>query len=389
MDFRMSEDIEALNRTLTRFVTEEVIPLERENRLTWDVAPPKELRKRVRLRSKALGLYGLEMPTEVGGGGIPFSDRCLLEMEAHVHDTVFFQDLLGGGTGPSPILLACTEKQREKYLLPLMRGEVTTCLALSESEAGSDATALQTRAERKGDVFVLNGSKNIISNAVQADFSLTFAVTDPTLGAKGGVTCFLVDSDAPGVSVGRAHTCMGFTGFQGELVFDNCELPAENVLGQEGYGLLLALDWINANRVLTAAMCAGITRRLLAMSADYAKQRRQFGNPIAAYQAIQCKLADIATALFAAEGMVYRTASMRDRGLDIRKEAAMTKLYSTEMVNRAAYEAIQIHGGIGCLKETNVERVYRMVRIFTILEGTSEMQRLTIASRLLKTGQSR
>lgn len=384
MDFRVSEEVEILRRTLRRFVTEEVIPLEREHHLSWDVAPPKELRKQVRLRSKALGLYGLDMPREVGGGGISFSGRCLLDMEAHFHDTVFFLDLLAGGCGPTPVLLACTEPQKEKYLYPLMRGETTTCLALSEPDAGSDATALRTRAEKKDGVFVLNGTKNIITNAVQADFAMVFAVTDAKLGARGGITCFLVDRDAPGFSVGRSHTCMGFTGFQGELVFENCEVPAENVLGQEGYGLLLALDWINANRVATAAMVVGITRRLLKMSTDYAKQRNQFGNPIATYQAIQWKLADMATELFAAENMVYRTAWTRDQGMDIGTEAAMTKLYCSEMVNRAAYEAIQIHGGIGCLKETNVERVYRMVRIFTILEGTSEMQRLTIAQGALK-----
>ena len=148
--------------------------------------------------------------------------------------------------------------------------------------------------------------------------------------------------------------------------------------------MLLALDWINAQRVKTAASTVGIARRLIKLSAEYAKQRVQFGSPIASYQAIQLKLADMATELFAAENMVLRTAWMKDQGMDIRKEAAMTKLYCSEMVNRAAYEAIQIHGGVGCLRETNVERVYRMVRIFTILEGTSEMQRLTIARRLLK-----
>lgn len=384
MDFAAAEEVEALRRTLNRFVSEEVIPLEREHRLTWDEVPPKELRKQVRLRSKALGLYGVDMPAGVGGGGQSFSARCLLEMDAHYHDTVFFQDVLGGGGGPTSILLACTEAQKTKYLYPLLKGEMTTCFALSETGAGSDVTALQTRAAKTSGGFVLNGTKNIISNAVHADFAITFAVTDPTLGARGGITCFLVDGTAPGFSVGRSHTCMGFSGFQGELVFDDCEVPAENVLGQEGYGLLLALDWINANRVTTAAMTAGIGKRLLKMSTDYAKQRRQFGNPIATYQVIQCKLADMATELFAAENMVHRTAAMRDRGLDIRKEAAMTKLYATEMVNRAAYEAIQIYGGVGCLKETNVERVYRMVRIFTILEGTSEMQRLAIAGRLLK-----
>lgn len=373
-----------LRQTLRRFVTEEVIPLEKENNLTWDVAPPKDVRKQVRLRSKELGLYAPDMPEEVGGEGISFSGRCLLEMEVHFHDTVFFEDVLGGVGGPTAVLLACTEKQRERYLYPLMRGEVTTCFALSEPDAGSDATHLQTRADKRDGVFVLNGTKNIITNAVQADFAMAFAVTDEKLGARGGITCFLVDKESPGFSVGRTHTCMGFTGFQGELVFEDCQVPAENVLGQEGYGLILALDWINANRVRTAAMAVGMARRLLKMSAEYAKQRRQFGNPIATYQAVQLKLADMATELFAAENMIHRTAWMRDLAMDIRKEAAMTKLYCSEMVNRAAYEAIQIHGGIGCLRETNVERVYRAVRILTILEGTSEMQRMTIASRLLK-----
>jgi len=384
MDFTVPEEIEMLRQTLRRFVTEEVIPLERETNLTWDVAPPKELRKQVRLRSKELGLYGLDMPEEVGGGGVSLSGRCLLEMEAHFHDTVFFLDVLGTGVGPTPILLACTGQQKERFLQPMMNGEVTTCLALSEPDAGSDATAIRMSAKEEDGVYVLNGTKNIVSNGVQADFAMVFAVTDEKLGPNGGITCFLVDKETPGFSVGRSHTCMGFTGFQGELVFQDCRVPAENVLGQEGFGLLLALNWINANRVTTAALTVGVARRLLKMSAEYAKQRVQFGKPIATYQAIQLKLADMATELFAAENIVVRTAWMKDQGMDIQKEAAMTKLYCSEMVNRAAYEAIQIHGGAGCLRETNVERVYRMVRIFTIIEGTSEMQRLTIAGRLLK-----
>jgi len=345
---------------------------------------PRSCAKGVRLRSRELGLYAPDMPQEVGGGGIPFSDRCLLEMEANFHDTLFFEDVLGGNGGPTPILLACTEEQRERYLHPLVRGETTTCFALSEPDAGSDATHLQTRADKKDGVFVLNGTKSIIINGVQADFAMVFALTDEKLGAMGGITCFLVNKGSPGFSVGRSHTCMGFTGFQGELVFENCQVPADDVLGQEGYGLILALDWINANRVRTGAIAVGIARRLLKMSAEYAKHRTQFGSPIASYQAVQLKLADMATELFAAENMVYRTAWMQDQGMDIRKEAAMTKLYCSEMVNHAAYEAIQIHGGVGCLQETNVERVYRAVRPFTIVEGTSEMQRRTIAGRVLK-----
>ncbi len=384
MDFAVPEEVAMLKETLKRFVTEEVIPLERENGLTWDSPPPKELRKQVRLRSKELGLYGADMPEDVGGGGLSFSGRCLLEMEANFHDTIFFDDVLGGIGGPTPILLDSTDEQKEKYLYPLVRGEITACFALSEPDAGSDATALRARADRSNGAFILNGTKSIITNAVQADFAMTFAVTDESLGARGGVTCFLVDSELPGFSVARSHSCMAFKGFQGELVFEDCRVPAENVLGQEGYGLILALDWINTNRVKTGATAVGIARRLLKMSTDYARQRKQFGKQIGTYQAIQLKLADMATEIFAAENMACRTAWMRDQGMDIRREAAMTKLYCSEMVNRAAYEAIQIHGGVGCLQETNLERVYRLARCFTIVEGTSEMQRLTIARSLLK-----
>lgn len=384
MTFAVSEETEALRKTLRQFAANEVIPLERENGLTWDVPPPKDLRRQVRRRSKELGLYGADMPVEVGGGGISFSARCLLEMEAHYHDTVFFEDLLGGGGGPTPVLLAATPDQKQQFLFPLMNGEVTTCFALSEADAGSDISHLETSAQKTEGGYVINGAKNIISNAVQADFAMVFAATNPDLGLKGGVTCFLIDKATPGFTVGREHTCMGFTGFQGELVFHDCRVSDGAVLGQEGLGILLALDWINANRVRTGAMSAGIARRLLEKSATYAKGRSQFGAPISTYQAVQLKLADMATELYAAESMVMRTAGMRDRGQDIRKEAAATKLYCTEMVNRAAYDAIQLHGGVGCLREGNVERVYRAVRILTILEGTSDMQRLTIAGRVLK-----
>src|SRR5208337_5318087 len=169
-----------------------------------------------------------------------------------------------------------TEEQKKKYLFPLVSGEITTCFALSEPEAGSDVTGMRLRAEKKGQTFVLNGTKNIITNAVQSDFAMTFAVTDPKLGPKGGITCLLVDKETPGFRVGRSHNCMGFKGFQGELVFEDCRVAAANVLGQEGYGLVSALGWINDNRIRTAAMAAGVTRRLLKMSVDYAGKRSQF-----------------------------------------------------------------------------------------------------------------
>lgn len=377
------QEIEIFRRTLSRFVTEEVIPLEREHRLPGDVAPPAELRRKVRMRSRELGLYAADMPRDAGGPGLTLSERVVLDMEALSHDTVFFEDLMGGPGGPSSILLACNERQRERYLRPLVAGEVTTCFALSEPEAGSDATGLRLRAEKKGGGYVLSGTKNIITNAVQCDFAMVFAVTDEQRGARGGITCFLVDKGTPGFSVGRSHTCMGFSGFQGELVFERCEVPAEAILGQEGFGLALALDWINTNRIKIGAMAAGIARRLLAASASHARLRRQFGRAIGENQGIQWKLADMATELFAVESMVARAAEMWDHARDVRKEAAMVKLFASEMVNRAAYEAIQIHGGSGCLLETGLERVYRMVRVYTIVEGTSEIQRMGIARKVL------
>ncbi|MCC6767147.1 MAG: acyl-CoA dehydrogenase family protein [Deltaproteobacteria bacterium] len=379
-----THDIEVLKDTLRRFLRDEVIPLEKEARLSADVAPPVELRRKVRRRSRELGLYASDMPCEAGGGGLSLSERVPLDMEALAHETVFFEDVMGGPGGPSSILLACDERQREKYLRPLVRGDLSTCFALSEPEAGSDAGGLRLQARRANGGYVLNGTKNIITNAPQCDFAMVFAVTDETRGAMGGITCFLVDKGTPGFSVGRVHTCMGFTGFQGELVFEDCAVPTTSILGQEGYGLALALDWINANRIKIGAGAAGIARRLLAASAAYAAQRRQFGRPIGDNQGIQWKLADMATELFAVESMVTRVAAMWDRKLDVRKEAAMVKLYASEMVNRAAYEAIQIHGGTGCLLETGLERVSRMVRVYTIVEGTSEIQRIGIARRVLK-----
>lgn len=384
MHFEVSEDVRLLTKTLRRFLLEEAIPLQKRENLDPDVAPPDEVRRHVRMRSKALGLYAADLPADAGGGGVPFSTRCMLEMELHSHDTVFFDDVLGGPGGPTSVLLACTPAQREKYLLPLTRGETSTCFALTEPGAGSDASAIQTRAERTSRGYRLNGTKSIITNAVQADFAMVFAVTDPNLGARGGITCFLVDRDTPGYLPARAHTCMGFRGFQGELVLQDCEVSADNILGQEGLGLLLALDWINTNRVKLGASAAGMTRRLLQASTAYARDRRQFGASIGDNQLIQGKLADMATELYAAESMVFRAAWMRDQGLDLRTEAAMTKLFCSELVNRAAYEAIQIHGGAGCLRESGIERAYRQSRVFTIVEGTSEIQRVSIARSLLK-----
>jgi alkylation response protein AidB-like acyl-CoA dehydrogenase len=377
-------DFETLSGSLRRFLTEEVIPLQRRERLELDLLPPRELRLQVRRRSRELGFYGIDMPAEVGGGGASFATRIRVEIEAFRHLTPFFDDIVGGPGGPTPVLLACAKDQRARYLEPLVSGERTTCFALTEPGAGSDATALRTRAERRGDRFVVNGAKSVITNAVHADFALVFAVTDPERGARGGISCLIVDADTPGYRVVRGHDCMGFRQFQGELAFEDCEVPAENLLGAEGFGFASALAWINTNRVRTSAMALGHARGLLDRCIAHARSRSQFGRPIGTFQAIQLQLANMATELFAGERMALHVAEQVDAGADIRTEAAMTKLYCTEMVNRAAATAVQVHGAAGCLREGEIESIYRQVRVLTIVEGTSDIQRLAIARALLR-----
>lgn len=384
MDFSFSPEALMMQDTLRKFVTEEMIPLQEKNALDREVPPPADMRKKLRKRSAELGFYGIDMPEEAGGGGISTVERMLLHEEAAKHDTVFDMEIFGGAGGPTPILLSCTDKQKEKYLAPLMKGEITTCFGLSEPGAGSDATNILTSAVKKGDKWILNGRKHYITNGPSADFSMVFASTDKTKGARGGISCFLVDRDAPGADFDHPQDTMDGNGWVGELVFEDCEVPADNVLGQVGFGFALAMHWINDGRLNIGAASVGIAKRMLKISLDYARQRVAFGQPIANFQLIQAMLADMATEIFAAENMVYRSAWMKDQGIDIRKEAAMVKVYAAEMVNRAVDTAMQIHGGMGFMRETPIEHVMRRVRVFRIFEGTSEIQRLTIAKSLLK-----
>jgi alkylation response protein AidB-like acyl-CoA dehydrogenase len=384
MDFSFSPEALMMQETLRKFVTEEMIPLAEKNKLGRDEPPPLDLRKKMRKRSVELGFYGIDMPEEVGGGNISTVDRMLLHEEATKHDNVFNQEIFGGAGGPTPILLSATDKQKEKYLEPLMKGDITTCFGLSEPGAGSDATNISTSAVLKGDKWILNGRKHYITNGPSADFSMVFASTDKAKGARGGITCFLVDRDAPGADFDHPQHTMDGNGWVGELVFEDCEVPADNVMGQVGFGFALAMHWINDGRLNIGAASVGIAKRMLRISLDYARQREAFGQPIANFQLIQAMLADMATEIFAAENMLYRAAWMKDQGIDIRKEAAMVKVYGAEMVNRAVDTAMQIHGGMGFMKETPIEHVMRQVRVFRIFEGTSEIQRLTIAKSLLK-----
>lgn len=384
MDFAIPEELEILRRSLRKFIEKEVIPLEQKAGYDPDDGVPQDLLKQVRRRSHELGFWGIDMPEQYGGGGLNMLGTVILREEASRHFCSLNQAIFGGPEGPSKILLAGTEEQIQKYLVPVIKAEKTCCFALTEPNAGSDAASIETSAVRDGDEWVINGLKHFITNGPYADYAIVFAVTDRQKRGRGGITCFLVDKGTPGFSVGKIQRTMGGGDSQCELVFEDCRVPHENVLGEVGMGFVTAMTFLGGGRLGIAAGAVGMTDKLLQVSIDYAKQRVQFGKPIATKQAIQWMLADIATELFAARNMVYSTAWKIDQGEMAIREMAMCKLYATELVNRAADVAVQVHGGMGYMKEAPIERVYRGVRALRIVEGTSEIQRFIIARSLLQ-----
>jgi butyryl-CoA dehydrogenase len=289
-----------------------------------------------------------------------------------------------------PVWKFGSESQKKKYLMPLSRGEILGAFCLTEPQAGSDAAGIQTRAVREGDNYLLNGTKAWVTNGGVSGVYLVFAKTDLEAGARG-VTAFLVEPSFPGFRVSRYEEKMGLhLSRSAELVLDNCRVPVENRLGEEGQGLKIALESLDGGRVGIAAQALGLAQGAMEAAARYAKQRRTFGKPIAEYQAIQWMLADMQTEIEAARALTHCAAFMRDkesRESGSRRSgsyASRAKLYASEMANRVAYRAVQVHGSVGYSRETDVERYYRDARVLTIYEGTSEMQRIVIARDLLR-----
>jgi len=397
VDFTIPEEIQMIVRGLRSFLEKEVRPLEEEYkrflederaRLQEDgrlVPEFREVLDRVRKRSAELGYYGMHMPEEVGGGGVSRVGMALAFKEVFRHGLGLNVVVLAGPEGPSPMLLHLSETQREKYLLPLMRGEKTTCFALTEPEAGSDIKNLKTTAVKKGDRYVLNGMKTFITNAVDADFAQVFAVTDPKLYKEHGylgVTAFIVERDTPGYRIGRVNRSLLDDGAQAELIFEDCEVPAENVIGQEGQGFYTAMSWLTVGRLNVAAMSVGLAHYLLEQSVEYAQQRTAFGKPIGKYQHIRGMLAESAAELEAAERLLLYVAWRFDQGQDVVKESSMAKWFCTQVLYRLADRAVQVHGGMGVMKELPIERVFRLARVLRIVEGTDEIQKETIAKSL-------
>lgn len=336
-------------------------------------------------KAKGLGLFGMSIPEEYGGIGLnAVGKTIILEQLGRTHNGYVSLISAHTGIGSTGIVKLGSENLKQKYLPEMAQGNKIAAFALSEPGAGSDATNLSTYAEKNGGNWVLNGTKHFITNAPVADIFTVFAVTDKERGAKGGITAFLVERDFPGLIIGKKDKKMGLRGsYTAQVIFENCIVPEENVIGEVGLGYINALKILGEGRVGLAARAVGSCDKLVELSASYAKERVQFGEPIANNQAIQWMLADMATETEAARTLTMMAAEKIDGGRKVIKEAAMAKLYASEVFNKVADKAVQIHGGIGYIGEFPVERFYRDARITKIYEGTNEIQRLIIARRIL------
>jgi acyl-CoA dehydrogenase len=379
MDFNFSEELMFLKKNVRDFVQGEVDPLAREIEET-DEIPDKILQM-----AKEMGLFGISIPEEYGGLGINMLEKCALYEELGQTNNGF-TTVVGAhsGIGTVGIVEFGDENQKKKYLPDMATGNKIGAFALTEPSAGSQAYNLKTRAIRKGDKYIINGSKHFITNAIIGDVFTVMAVTDPEKGAKG-ITSFIVEKDFPGFIVGKVEEKMGLRGaHSAELFFEDMEVPAENVLGAEGQGYVNALKILSNGRAGLAARNLGSSQKLLDMSMNYAKERIQFDKPILEIQAVQHMLAEMAVDIESLRWMTYRVAWMTDQKMNVIKDAAMVKLFGSEVYNRVADKAVQIFGGMGYVKEFEVERYYRDARITKIYEGTSEIQKNIIASQLIK-----
>lgn len=377
MDFHLSEDIMDLKKSIREFIDNEVEPH------AMEIEEKDDIPEKVMAMSKEMGLFGLSIPEEYGGTGIGMVGKCaVFEELGRTHNGYTTVIAAHGGIGSVGIVEMGNEEQKRKYLPDMAKGELIGAFALTEPDAGSHATNLKTRAVKKGDKYILNGSKLFITNAPIAGVFTVMAVTDESKGAKG-ITSFIVERDFPGLVIGKKIKKMGLRGSHAaEIYFEDCEVPAENVLGKEGEGYVNALKILANGRAGLAARNLGSCEKLLELSMAYARSRIQFHKPIFEQQIIQHYLAEMALDIETLRSMTYRVAWMVDQNMKAVKEASMVKLLGSEVYNRVADKAVQIHGGMGYAAEFPVERFYRDARITKIYEGTSEIQKNIIAAQL-------
>jgi acyl-CoA dehydrogenase len=376
---KFSEELRQIARTVEEFVDHEVEPY--ANQIEEEDHVPEHLLD----KAKQLGLFGMGIPEEYGGLGLDVTGKCLvLEKLGRTHNGFVSIISAHTGIGSTGIVHMGSKYLKEKYLPSLAEGKLLAAFALSEPEAGSDATNIKTRAVKKGDRWILNGMKHFITNGPDADLFTVIAVTDPGKGVKGGFTAFAVEKNFPGFKVGRVDKKMGLRGSHtAQIYFEDCEVPEENVIGEVGMGYASALKILTEGRCTLAARAYGSCLKLIELSTEYMKQRVQFGKPIAENQGLRWMVADMATETEVGRAFNYQVAEKIANGEKAIKEAAMTKLFATETFNRVADRALQIFGGIGYMKEYAVERFYRDARITKIYEGTNEIQRNIVAAQLL------
>lgn len=365
---------------IRRFVAERLRPL--EHKVAEDDAVPEAIVAEMR----ELGLFGLSIDPEYGGLGLTMEEECLVAIELG-RTSPAFRSVFGTnvGIGSQGLAMFGTDEQKARFLPQIATGELITSFALTEAEAGSDSAAVQTRAARDGDHYVLNGSKRFITNADKAGLFTVMARTDPSKPGARGVSAFLVSADSAGLSIGKPEKKMGQHGAHVcDVIMEDVRVPAGNRIGAEGEGFKVAMQVLDRGRLHIAAVCVGAAERLVADCVAYASERKQFGKPIAEFQLVQAMIADSRTEAMAAKALVMETARLRDSGAPTTLEAAATKYFASEMVGRVADRAVQVFGGAGYIADYGIERFYRDVRLFRIYEGSSQIQQLIIARETLK-----
>ena len=377
----LSEKYQLIQKLAKDFAEAE-IPSTLQDEIDQTGEYPQELLKKI----ASYGFYGIKAPKEYGGqGGDTLAYVLFIEQIARVSAVTSIYISGANSLGSGPLLLAGTEEQKQKYLGGVARGEMYPCFALTEPGAGSDAGGVVTSAVRDGDDWIINGRKAFITGAPIADFGIVFCKTDPSKGNKG-ITTFLVDMNLPGVSCGKPEDKMGIIGCPtSDIVFEDVRIPDSKRMGDVNAGFTNAMKTLDYGRIGVAAQSVGLGQACLEEAIKYAKERKQFGRPIAKFQAIQFMIADMATELQAARELVYNGAVMKDLGdRQASMYCSMAKYFASEAANRVAYKALQIFGGYGYIKDYRIERLYRDVRINTIFEGTSQVQQMVISNALLK-----
>jgi butyryl-CoA dehydrogenase/acyl-CoA dehydrogenase len=385
VDFEIPAEYSELQRNLVDFVDRELRPLEEEHLDPEKDDVPVELRDRVRRRSAELGFYAADFPEDLGGSGLPQLGMVLLREAGARTGCRLAGFTTYGPEGPTGLLLNGTDEQKKTYLVPLISAEKSMCFALTEPDAGSDAQNISTTAVKDGNDWVLNGRKHFITNGKHADFALVFAANDRSKKAQGGITAFIVERDTPGFSVGRGQVGMVQGEGQFELVFEDCRVSEEQILGgpqNVGMGFYSAMQFLAMGRLSIGAGCNGIAEYALNLGLEYAKERKAFDRPIGKNQYIQGYLVDALVQIRASKLLTYECAWKYDQGDPVIQESSIVKLHATEMVNHVVDRMIQVHGGMGWMREVPLERLYRFVRIFTLVEGTSEIQKYIIAKTM-------